>query len=80
MSILFNNCFPISIKIPVKNTNGQNSLNSQAFKRCFFKKTDSSEIEASKQQSCKMKKHGKMIGYMFQKYLENSTFQLFIIL
>ena len=86
MSVLFHNCFPFSIKIPVKYSsagcklNGQNSLISQAFKRCFFKITSTSEIEALKVQSCKLKKHWKMIAYVFQKYLGNFAFQLFIIL
>ena len=33
-----------------------------------------------KVQSCKLKKHCKMIAYMFQKPPENFAFQLFIIL
>ena len=32
-----------------------------------------------KVQSCKLRKHGKMIAYVFQKYPENFLFQLFIV-
>ena len=42
------------------------SWSHKLLKDVFLKKTSTSEIEALKVQSCKLKQHWKMIAYMFQ--------------
>ena len=66
VSLLFNNCFPISIKVPVKYNTVLLVVNKVAKIPWFC--------------THKLKKHWKATANVFQKYLENFVSQLFIIL
>ena len=88
VSVLFNNCFPFSLKTLVKYNTDLLVVNKVAkipwfckhLKDVFLKNSTAEIYWSLKVQPCKWKKPWKMTTNVFQKYLERFAFQLYIIL